>query len=126
VAKARQNVDRRPSSAVSRKRRKVNPCPKANPNTDLKKALALSERFHQLVPRRIIDKHFDWPRSLTQIGGASQINYLSDKYDGKLKEWWHRFTGRAVVYAIPKPQRDGTNVLIIRGKFKIKREGIIG
>jgi len=135
VANARLKVVRRPSSTVTRrsrsqsvtlKRHKVNPCHKQNPSAAVKKALALSERFHQLVPRRIKMVKINWPKALMQIGGCVQINYLSDKFDGKPREYFHRFEGPAVVYTGERLQADGSCLLVIKGKFKITKEGIIG
>ena len=94
------------------------------PDTDA--ALELSEKFHGYQPRRIKNTKITWPRSLVRIGACAQIDYVSDKFDGKLRRYYHEFVKPCEIYAVPNRQADGTNILIIRGRFKIKADGIIG
>lgn len=104
-----------------------NRCPKsANPEQPLKRALRLSEEFHGAAPRKISRTFIDWPRALVQIGSAAQVDYISDKFDGKLRQYFHQFEKPALVLAGASPQRDGDNLLIIKGKFKITQKGIEG
>ncbi len=97
-----------------------------NPTKALQEAIHLSREFHGLEPRKVRNIKFEIPKSLMQIGSCSQVNYISDKFDEKIREYFHQFTNEALLFADPKPQKDGKQVLIIIGKFKIKPEGITG
>jgi len=104
-----------------------NKCPKMeNPKKQTQAAIEMSEKFHGYKPRHIRNTRLTWPTSLVRIGACAQIDYVSDKYDGKLRRYYHEFETPCEVYAGPVTQADGTNLLIIRGKFKIKPDGIIG
>jgi hypothetical protein len=63
---------------------------------------------------------------LVGIGDAAQINYVSDKFDGEVREYFHKFGPGVEVFAADQPQPDGRELLVIIGKFKIKPEGIVG
>lgn len=106
-----------------------NVCPKtANPKVSdaVRRAIELSKQFYGLAPRHLKTTRLTWPQALIMIGPCAQVDYVSDKFDGKKRRYYHRFEGPCTIYAADKPQSDGTNLLIIRGKFKIKKEGIIG
>lgn len=106
-----------------------NRCPKqANPTTngELIDAARLSEKFHGFKPRRISQANITWPRALVRIGACAQVDYVSDKFDGKLRQYYHEFEKACHVYAFPRPQADGSNALLIVGKFKIDKDGLIG
>lgn len=108
---------------------KKNPCPKeANPGVkkDIRAAAALSKLFHQLAPRFLKEVDIDWPKALTCLGGCAQVNYISDKFDGKLKEYFHPFEGPCKLYAGTRNGRQVQGLLIIHGKFKITKDGIEG
>jgi len=124
----------RPKNAVmfvkTGKRGKVNPtgqCSKRkNPDPALEKALIRSEEFHGLPPRHVKHTDITFPKALVLIGDCAQIDYISDKFDGKLRRYFHEFDHDCQVFTGEKPQPDGSNLLIIKGRFKIKPEGIIG
>lgn len=106
------------------RRGKKNPCPTGQRNP-LKKAVRLSKEFYQLDPRRIVEMDFKPPRSLVKVGECARVDYVNDKYDGKVRRYYHEFEKRCRIYADPEPQKNGDSVLIIIGKFKIKPEGLI-
>lgn len=111
------------------KRGKVrNVCPKeANPVAGhLAKAVKLSETFHGFRARRVRNVKVNWPKALTLIGDCARVDYVCDKFDGKLRHYFHEFEGPCVLLAGADPQPDGDNLLLIKGKFKIKAEGLIG
>lgn len=111
-----------------RRSTKKNPCPKtANPRSSaVRDAIKLSEQFHGARPRKIRELDFNEPQSLTLIGRCAQVDYMSDKYDGKKRRYFHEFTSPCLLLADPKPQKDGSRVLVLYGKFKITERGIIG
>lgn len=92
----------------------------------VRRAISLSRRFYGFEPRRIKRIGWRWPKAVAHIGRCSQINYVSDKFDGKVREYFHEFTHTCQVFAPDKPQPNGDQVLIIRGKFNLRREGIVG
>ena len=92
----------------------------------LARAVKLSKRFHHFDPRTVSKFHVDWPKALTCIGAGVRIDYLCDKFDGKPRVYFHEFENLATVYVGDKPQADGTNLLIIKGKFRITQNGIEG
>lgn len=113
--------------ATDKKGRVRNNCEKkANPSKALAGALKLSERFHGFKPRHV--RHIDIrsPRALMHVGACAQLDYISDKVDGRLRQYFHEFENPCEVFADPKPQRDGSTVLIIKGGFKLDDRGIIG
>lgn len=89
-------------------------------------ALELSRKFYGFDPRTITKVNLEWPRSLVCIGAAAQVDYVSDKFDGVVRRYFHEFKSGAVVYVGATPQKDGSNLIIIHGKFKIRPEGITG
>lgn len=92
----------------------------------VKRALKISARFYGFSPRRIQLMAWKWPKALAHLGRCSQLNYVSDKFDGKVREYFHQFENNAQVFTADSPQRNGDRLLIIRGRFKVKDEGIIG
>jgi len=72
-----------------------------------------------------------WPQTLIQIGLCAQVDYVSDKWDGTVRRYYHEFDlGKAkrpcLLFAAPDPQADGSMLLIIKGHFTIESDGIIG
>ena len=92
----------------------------------LNAAWALSRKFFGFDPRKVTDITIGVPKALTMLGTCSQVNYLCDKYDGKPREYWHRFEGAAVLAAVPGKLKDGSSMIIIIGDFDIDRDGIKG
>lgn len=111
-----------PEKIMALRKKFANP----NKNKSLKKAVKLSRKFYGFDPRKIKKVNITWPRALVSIGAAAQINYISDKFDGKMREYFHNFENKAVVYVGDTPQKDGTSLIIIHGNFKIKPDGIVG
>jgi hypothetical protein len=105
-----------------------NNCPKtANPrNGELVKAIDLSKKFHGFHPTAISHIDIRLPKAIMQIGACAQVDYISDKYDNKLRQYFHRFEKPCLVFATVNPQRDGDHILIIKGQFEITEDGIIG
>lgn len=99
---------------------------KQNPPAELAAAAELAERFNGKPPRRIRSVKIRWPRALMHVGPCAQLDYVSDKWDGKLRQYFHEFTGRCDLFAAPAAQPDGDGLLILKGKFKLKPEGITG
>lgn len=102
-----------------------NNCPKTA-NSPLSEAAKASAMFHQLAPRKVGRQSYTWPKSLAAIGPIARIEYVSDKFDGKARQYFHDFGPGAQAYFDPRPQSNGDTLLIIRGPFKIKPEGITG
>lgn len=101
--------------------------PKRKPNpSELKKAVALSRKFHGFEPRRIKAAVIRWPKALAHLGACVSVDYLCDKFDGQQRRYFHEFTGRCDVFAAPRAMPDGDSILIIKGNFKILAEGITG
>lgn len=92
----------------------------------LVRAVELSTLFHEAAPRAIHQVDIEWPKALVLIGPCLQLDYLSDKYDGKVRWYYHNFEKPSVVFAAATPQPDGDNVLVIKGKFRITADGIVG
>ena len=104
-----------------------NPCPKtANPHSDIRAAVELSKAFHQFDPRYRKRRSIDWPQSVTSLGKCAQIDYIAAKYDGKSRQYFHKFGPGCRVYACPEAQANGDNMLIILGPFKIQSRGLVG
>ena len=108
-----------------KKGRVKNLCPKTanSPTVDVVKA---SQMFTGFPPADKWNEHFDWPKAMPMIGPCTEIEYVSDKFDGKVRRYFHRFGKGTRVYFDHKPQRNGDRLLIIRGPFDIKPEGITG
>lgn len=103
-----------------------NNCPKtANPSA-VSAAKTLSAEFHGFHPRRIRGVNIDWPKALVDLGACARVDYVSRKWDDKTRRYFHEFEKPARVLAAPGSQPDGDGLLIIKGKFKIKPEGITG
>jgi len=112
--------------ATDRRGKVKNDCPgRANPEA-IARAAGLSETFHGFKPRYLKHRRIDWPQALTQIGHLVQVDYLSDKFDGKMRRYYHEFDAPVNLYADADAQPGGNNILIALGKFKIKKEGITG
>jgi len=92
----------------------------------VKKAMDLSRKFYGFDPRRINRRKIVWPKSLVVLGSCAQIDYVSDKYDGKDKQYYHEFAGPCVLLGSPDAQQNGESMLIVLGKFKLTENGIIG
>lgn len=92
----------------------------------LREALAKSSEFHGRPPRAIRRRRLVVPKALVRIGAAAQIDYVSDKWDGKLRRYFHEFGKMPEIYATSKPDHDGNMMLVLVGKFKIQADGIIG
>jgi len=92
----------------------------------LKQAVKLSEKFHRQAPRFERKIHIDWPDSLTSLGVCARVDYIADKWSDGLVRYWHEFEGPAMLLADPALQKNGYQVLIIYGKFKIESDGITG
>lgn len=105
-----------------------NNCPKtANPkDKGIQAATALSESFHGFKARNVHKVKIEWPRAMALLGQCVQVDYVSDKFDGKIRQYFHEFEKPAFVLAAPGSQPDGDGLLVIKGKFKIKPEGITG
>lgn len=67
-----------------------------------------------------------WPKALVHVGKCSQINYVNDKFDEKLREYFHKFESMPDMFFAEKPQPDGTELIVLKGKFKIEPQGITG
>lgn len=92
------------------------------------RAIQKSAQFHGFIPRRLHRIRITWPKAMFIVGAAVRIDYLSDKFDGKKRIYWHDFAprSRVVVMAAESPQPDGDNLLVLKGKFKINERGLIG
>jgi len=93
---------------------------------ETKKAMALSKAFYGFDPRYLKRRNITWPGALVLLGACPQVDYISDKFDGKKRQYYHEFKRPTLIFAGPKPQRNGDNILIIIGKFEITEAGIIG
>lgn len=120
---------------VSFMAKRNNPCPEtanpgdhfANPDgSDRAKAVALSKKFHGFEPRRISKQRMNFPSAWTEIGVCSQLNYVTDKWDGKVREYFHEFVNECRIFAAPNVQPSGEALLLIKGNFEIRPEGITG
>lgn len=92
----------------------------------IKRAVVRSYEFHGAPPRNLKVVNIKIHPVLVHIGGCMQLNYLSDKFDGEEREYYHRFGPGCKVFAFDRPQPDGSEILIIKGKFKIKPVGLTG
>ena len=92
----------------------------------LKKAVELSRKFFGFKPRKLKVVELDFPETLVHIGGCPRVDYINDKWTGELVQYYHYFEKDCNVFAFPEPQENGDNVLMIRGKFKITKDGLIG
>jgi len=93
----------------------------------LSKAIRKSELFFGFTPRRIRKLKLDLKtKALMSLGNCAQVDYVNDKWDGKTLRYFHEFEQPARLLFVPEPQADGSNVLIIVGKFKLLADGIVG
>jgi hypothetical protein len=90
------------------------------------KAINRSKAFHGRKIKRIKSVCIDWPKALVAIGHCARVEYLSDKYDGKKRLYFHDFDEPAVILAGESEQKNGENLLIIKGRFDINSLGIVG
>jgi hypothetical protein len=104
-----------------------NLCPKtANPAAELAEAVRLSKKFTGFMPRKLHRIDIRWPKASALIGPCVRLDYYSTKWDHKGRVYYHEFEKPCQVFAAAKPQPDGDNLLIIKGKFQIRPEGITG
>lgn len=92
----------------------------------LVKAVQLSRLFHASGPRAIHRVDVEWPKALVLIGPCVQVDYLSDKFDGRVRWYYHEFKEPCMIFAAPESQPDGDSLLVIKGKFRITADGIVG
>ena len=93
----------------------------------LSKAIKKSELFFGFTPRRVRKLKLDLKvKALVSLGNCAQVDYVNDKWDGKTRRYFHEFEQPARLLFVPEPQADGSNVLIIVGKFKLLADGIVG
>jgi hypothetical protein len=93
----------------------------------LRRAIAKSELFYGFTPRQIRKMNLDLKtKALVSLGNCAQVDYVNDKWDGKTRRYFHEFEQPARLMFLPEPQADGSNVLIIVGKFKLLADGIVG
>lgn len=97
---------------------------RANPSAAVHLAADLSRRFYGFDPRHLKMIDLKWPKALTHLGQCSAVNYISDKFDGKVREYVHDFDGKVHLFAGAPSQRKGKNMLIIIGNFGLTEKGI--
>ncbi len=109
--------------------KKRNTCPRtANPRLSpaVKRAAKLSADFHGAPPRKLKYLDIEWPRALVRLGRCARVDYVSDKFDGKTRQYFHDFEGEASLFTAERPLPGGHSCLVIIGDFKIKPQGITG
>jgi len=89
-------------------------------------ALELSRRFFGFDPRSVKKITMEVPKALVMLGTCAQVNYLCDKFDGRPREYWHKFEGAAILAATPDKMPNGSRMLVIIGNFEIDEDGIKG
>lgn len=92
----------------------------------VKRAIKRSAKFFGFTPRKIERVVIEWPAALVSLGRCSQVNYVSDKFDNKVREYFHKFEDDVQIFAADQAQADGREILVIIGNFEIKPEGIVG
>ena len=90
------------------------------------RAKKLSRRFYGFKPRRLRNCNIVWPKALVSLGACAQVDYVTDKFDGRVRRYYHEFTPDVLVLAGTDPQPNGDNLLIIKGKFQITEKGLVG
>lgn len=100
--------------------------PSVRASKALRDALAKSSEFHGRPPKAIRRKKLMIPKALVRIGACAQVDYISNKWDGKFRRYFHEFENEPEIFATAKPSKNGEVMLIIVGKFKIEADGIIG
>lgn len=92
----------------------------------LKIALEKSAEFHGRPPKAVLRRSIPIPKAMIRIGTCAQVDYISNKWDNKFRQYFHEFEKFPEIYASAAPTKSGENILIIVGKFKIEADGIIG
>lgn len=95
----------------------------------LKKTIEISEKFFQFEARNKKKINMNFPTrntALVKLGECSQVNYVCDKFDGVVREYFHEFEDPCVLMVNPIKQPGGKTMLVILGKFKIGADGIVG
>lgn len=95
-------------------------------SNSLKKALSKSQQFHGWKPRWIRKVVVEWPKALVLIGVCPRIDYVSDKWDGEFRLYWHKFDSPPQLFLSPEKMPNGDTMLVVIGKFNVTDEGIIG
>jgi|GEM_PF-3698510 len=90
------------------------------------RAKKLSRRFYGFKPRRLRRCNVDWPKALVSLGWCAQVDYVTDKFDGRVRRYYHEFNPGVHVLAGADPQPNGDSLLVIKGKFKITEKGLVG
>ena len=87
------------------------------------KALKLFKDFRGYNPKNFRTRNFDFSGGLVLLGECDGVLYVSDKYGGaKNQTYIHKFNA-------PYPKMFCNlkgNILVIKGNFKILKEGITG
>jgi len=95
--------------------------------TTRRRGRALFKRWHSFLPDNLIA--FTVPDSaveLHKIGTAVAIQYISDKWTGKLISYIHDFTRAPVVYADRAKNIRAVGILATNGKTLCTPRGIVG
>jgi len=90
------------------------------------RAKKLSRRFYGYRPRHLRKCNIDWPKALVSLGVCARVDYVTDKFDGQVRRYYHEFVPGVLVLAGADPQPNGDSLLVIKGKFKITEEGLVG
>jgi hypothetical protein len=114
-----------PGKVRSVRKKFANPL-RAKKGRAVKAAARLSERFYGKRARFSSSINLIWPEAVTALGHCARLDYLSDKFDGIPRIYYHDFEEFPIVYANPEPQPGGNTMLIIVGKFKLEPDGITG
>lgn len=96
------------------------------PRQAVAQAAMLSQRFHGLPPRRVSRVKITWPKALVLIGHVVQLDYLSDKEDGKVRIYTHDFDKPPRLFASNSARVGKENMLLVHGNFDITELGIVG
>lgn len=90
------------------------------------RARKLSRRFYGYRPRHLRSCNIVWPKALVSLGFCAQIDYVTDKDDGKVRRYYHEFARGIRVFAGADSQPNGESLIVIKGKFKITEDGLVG
>ncbi|MBN8571621.1 MAG: hypothetical protein J0M18_18505 [Ignavibacteria bacterium] len=93
-----------------------------NPEGKERQAIELYKGFHARNDIEIFSEDIKIPKELVFIGKATELNYQSDKWDGKARHYRHKYKTFGDVLADPA----GKMIIITGLNFKIKPEGITG
>lgn len=114
----------------TKRRRSSNPRPGRNSlratSGNVVAAVRLSKLFHSLNPREIVELDVTWPKALVSLGLSTRLDYLSDKFDGEPRVYFHEFDRPPMLFTAAALQPNGDSILILIGKFKIEKAGIVG